>query len=61
MEKKAENPAFKAYSKAYKKRFAIKYGKITQETFYEWSEQARRMQEQCVSRKISLEEFKERV
>ncbi|MDA8227285.1 MAG: hypothetical protein M0T74_06180 [Desulfitobacterium hafniense] len=39
--KKAENPALKAYSKAYKKRFAwIKYGKITKEVFYEWSEEA---------------------
>lgn len=37
--KKAENPALKAYSKAYKKRFAwIKYGKMTKETFYAWSE-----------------------
>lgn len=58
--KKKENPAFKAYSKAYKKRFAwIKYGKITQEAFYEWSEQARKMREQCANGKISLEEFKE--
>lgn len=58
--KKAENPAFKAYSKAYKKRFAwIKYGKITQEAFYEWSEQARKMREQCANGKISLDEFKE--
>lgn len=58
--KKAENPAFKMYSKAYKKRFAwIKYGKITQEAFYEWSEQARKMREQCANGKISLDEFKE--
>jgi hypothetical protein len=58
--KKKENPAFKAYSKAYKKRFAwIKYGKITQEAFYGWSEQARKMREQCANGKISLEEFKE--
>jgi len=58
--KKAENPAFKAYSKAYKKRFAwIKYGKITQEAFYEWSEQARKMREQCANGKMTLDEFKE--
>jgi len=32
--KKADTPALKAYSKAYKKRFAwIKYGKITKEAF----------------------------
>ena len=58
--KKKENPAFRAYSKAYKKRFAwIKYGKITQEAFYVWSEQARKMREQCADGKISLEEFNE--
>ena len=58
--KKAENPSFKAYSKAYKKRFAwIKYGKITQEAFYEWSEQARKMREQCANGKMTLDEFKE--
>lgn len=58
--KKAENPAFKVYSRAYKKRFAwIRYGKITQEAFYEWSEQARKMREQCANGKISLEKFKE--
>jgi hypothetical protein len=56
----SETPAFKAYSKAYKKRFAwIKYGKITQEAFYEWSEQAREIREQCANGKISLDEFKE--
>ena len=58
--KKKENPAFKAYSRAYKKRFAwIRYGKITQEAFYEWSEQARKMREQCANGKMTLEEFKE--
>ena len=49
-----------AYGKAYKKRFAwIKYGEITQEAFYEWSEQARKMREQCADGKISPEEFNE--
>lgn len=58
--KKKENPAFRAYSKAYKKRFAwIKYGKITQEAFYAWSEQARKMREQCADGKMTLEEFNE--
>ncbi|HHV32363.1 MAG TPA: hypothetical protein GXX74_08180 [Clostridiales bacterium] len=58
--KKAENPALKAYSKAYKKRFAwIKYGKITKENFYEWSEQARKKRELCINGKMTLEEFKE--
>ena len=57
--KKAENPALKAYSKAYKKRFAwIKYGKITKEAFYEWAEKAREKRELCLNGGMSLEEFK---
>lgn len=57
--KKAENTALKAYSKAYKKRFTwIKYGKITKEAFYEWSEQAREMRELCLKGSIALEEFR---
>jgi len=56
--KKAGNPILKAYSRAYKKRFAwIKYGKITKENFYEWSEKAREKRELCVQGKIALEEF----
>ncbi|MCL5935777.1 MAG: DUF6076 domain-containing protein [Firmicutes bacterium] len=57
--KKVENPALKAYSKAYKKGFAwIEYGKITKEAFYEWSEQAREMRELCLKGSIALEEFR---
>ena len=58
--KRVENPVVKAYSKAYKKRFAwIKYKKITKEAFYEWSEQARAMRDKCLKGEISLEEYKE--
>jgi hypothetical protein len=57
--KKAETPALKAYSKAYKKRFAwIKYGKITKEAFYEWSEEARKKRELCIKGGMTLEEFR---
>jgi len=57
--KKAETPALKAYSKAYKKRFAwIKYGKITKEAFYEWSEEARKKRELCIKGSMTLEEFR---
>lgn len=56
--KKADTPALKAYSKAYKKRFAwIKYGKITKEAFYEWSEDARKKRELCLKGGMTLEEF----
>ena len=57
--KKAENPALKAYSKEYKKRFAwIKYGKIPKEAFYEWAEEARKKRDLCVKGKISIDDFK---
>ncbi|MCX7747219.1 MAG: DUF6076 domain-containing protein [Clostridia bacterium] len=58
--KKAENPALKAYSKAYKKRFAwIKYGKTTKEAFYEWAEKARKNRELCLKGDITLDDFQE--
>ena len=57
--KKADTPALKAYSKAYKKRFAwIKYGKMTKEAFYEWAETAREKRELCIKGGITLEEFR---
>jgi hypothetical protein len=56
--KKAESPVLKAYSKAYKRRFAwIKYGKITKEAFYEWAEKARENRELCIKGGITLDEF----
>lgn len=58
--KKAENPALKAYGKAYKKQFAwTKYGKITKEAFYEWSEKAQEKRKLYVKGKMTLEEFKD--
>jgi hypothetical protein len=57
--KKADTPALKAYSKEYKRRFAwIKYGKISKEAFYEWSEEARKKRDLCVNGDITLEKFK---
>jgi hypothetical protein len=57
--KKAESPVLKAYSKAYKKRFAwIRYRRITQEAFYAWSKEAQAMRDKALSREITLEEFK---
>ncbi|MEI3305517.1 MAG: DUF6076 domain-containing protein, partial [Dysosmobacter sp.] len=46
--KQSDDPVFKAYRKEYKKRFAwIKAGRITDEQFYAWSEQAREMKKKC--------------
>lgn len=51
---------FKAYRKEYKKRFAwIKAGRITDEQFYAWSEQAREMKKKCDREVITLDEFKD--
>lgn len=56
--KQTDDPVFKAYRKEYKKRFAwIKAGRITDEQFYAWSEQAREMKKKCDREVITLEEF----
>ena len=58
--KQSDDPVFKAYRKEYKKRFAwIKAGRITDEQFYAWSEQAREMKKKCDREVITLEEFKD--
>ncbi len=58
--RQANNNAFKAYRKEYKKRFAwIKAGRITDEEFYAWSEKAREEKKKCDRGIITLEEFKQ--
>ena len=58
--KQSDDPVFKAYRKEYKKRFAwIKAGRITDEQFYAWSEQAREMKKKCDREVITLEEYKD--
>ena len=57
--KQAEDPVFKAYRKEYKKRFAwIKAGRITDDEFSAWSQQAREQKKKCDHDLITLEEFK---
>ena len=52
------DPVHKAYSRAYKTRFArIKYRRITQVEFYAWSAEARVMRDKCLAGNISLEQF----
>ena len=56
----ADDPIFKAYRKEYKKRFAwIKAGRITDEQFYAWSEQAREEKKKCDREIITLEDFQQ--
>ena len=58
--KQTDDPIFKAYRKEYKKRFAwIKAGRITDEQFYVWSEQAREEKKKCDREIISLEDFQQ--
>ena len=58
--KQSDDPVFKAYRREYKKRFAwIRAGRITDEQFYAWSEQAREMKKKCDREVITLDEFKD--
>ena len=56
--RQANNDAFKAYRREYKKRFAwIKAGRITNQQFYDWSERARAEKDKCEQGIISLKEL----
>ena len=58
--RQANNNAFKAYRKEYKKRFAwIKAGRITDQQFYDWSERARAEKDKCEQGLISLKELED--
>ena len=57
---KDTDDVFKAYRREYKKRFAwIRAGRITDEQFYAWSEQAREMKKKCDREVITLDEFQD--
>lgn len=56
--RQAGNDAFKAYRKEYKRRFAwIKAGRISDEDFYAWSEQARAQKKKYDEGATTLEDF----
>ena len=56
--KRSGDDLFKLYRREYKKRFAwIKAGKISQEDFYAWSEQAREKKDACEAGTLSVEKF----
>ena len=56
--RQAGNDAFQACRREYKRRFAwIKAGRITDEAFYAWSEQARAQKKECDEGAIALEDF----
>ena len=58
--RRSDDLVFKAYRREYKRRFAwIKAGRITDEQFYAWSEQAREMKKKCDRDVITLEEFQD--
>lgn len=59
-EKWKDDEVFKVYRREYKKRFGwIKARKIEQDTFYAWSEKARKEKAKCDSEAISLQDFSE--
>ena len=56
--KRSGDDLFKLYRREYKKRFAwIKAGKISQEDFYAWSEQAREKKDACEAGICTRDEF----
>ncbi|MBQ9270159.1 MAG: hypothetical protein IJ206_11715 [Oscillospiraceae bacterium] len=57
-QRRMEEPAVKAYKKAYKTHNArIRYGLMTRAEFVKWSAKARLLRDQCLDGKLSLEEF----
>ena len=57
-QRRMEEPAVKAYKKAYKTHNArIRYGLMTREEFKAWSSEAREKRDLCLAGKLSLEEF----
>ncbi|WP_215177910.1 DUF6076 domain-containing protein [Paenibacillus albidus] len=58
--KKADSPGLKAYTREYKQHFAwIRYGKTTEETFYQWAELAKLNRDACLRGEITIEAFLE--
>ena len=56
--KVAENPILEAYSKAYKRfNSRTRAKKMTQTEFLNWSEQARKMRDDCVAGTMPFKEF----
>jgi hypothetical protein len=56
--KVAENPILEAYSKAYKRfNSRTRAKKMTQGEFLNWSEQARKLRDECLAGELPLEEF----
>ena len=56
--KVAENPILEAYSKAYKRfNSRTRAKKMTQTEFLNWSEQARKLRDECVAGAVPFEEF----
>ncbi len=54
----SDNPAYSIYTKTYKRlNSRVRAGKLTKSEFTEWSKKARKKRDNCVSDKLSLEEF----
>ena len=57
-QKKLEDPAVRAYKRAYKTHYArISYGIMTRDEFDVWAAEARSLRDDCITGKLSLEEY----
>ena len=57
-QKKLEDPAVRAYKRAYKTHYArISYGIITRDEFDAWAAQARSLRDDCIAGTLSMEDY----
>jgi hypothetical protein len=57
---KTGDPVYTEFQRAYKRNHSrVKYKTMTQQEFYDWSEEARKKREECAAGKLSLDAFRE--
>ena len=57
---KTGDPVYIEFQKAYKRNHSrVKYRTMTQQDFYDWSEEARKKRDECAAGKLPLEAFRE--
>lgn len=57
---KTDDPVYKEFQKAYKRNHSrVKYKTMTQQEFYDWSEEARTKRDKCAAGRMPLETFRE--
>lgn len=57
---KTDDPVYAEFQKAYKRNHSRqRVGRMTQNEFYEWSEEARKKRSECEMGRLSIEEFRQ--